>query len=62
MPSHMHLVFSDKGNQPEQKLRAFQSYTSKALQKEMKGNVVESRREWMLWMMERRGMKKSNLY
>jgi len=42
-------------------LGAFKSYTSKALQKEMEVNVVESRKKPMLWMMEKAGMKESNV-
>ena len=41
-------------------MRDFKSYTSGQMKSLIKNNPVESRREWMLWMMERAGKKNSN--
>jgi len=35
-------------------------YSSQQLKKAIKENPVESRKEWMMWMMERSGRKNSN--
>ncbi|MEO8151161.1 MAG: transposase [Bacteroidia bacterium] len=61
MPSHIHLIFSAQHNNPGDLLRDFKSHTSKKLQKEIIDNPQESRKEWMLWMMERAGKKNSNI-
>ena len=36
------------------------SFTSRSLRKAITKNTGESRREWLLWMMERAGKKNSN--
>lgn len=61
MPSHVHLIFRDLNNEPDQLLGRFKSYTSKTLQKEIGANKVESRKEWMQWMFARAGSKASNV-
>ncbi|MBC8054716.1 MAG: transposase [Sphingobacteriaceae bacterium] len=61
MPSHVHLVFRAKDANPGELLKSFKTYTSKALQKMIKEHPQESRREWILWMMERAGLKNSNV-
>ena len=61
MPSHMHLVFRSKENNPGEILGHFKTFTSKKVQKMIKDNLQESRREWLLWMMERAGRKNSNV-
>lgn len=61
MPSHMHLIFRAKDNNPGDLLRDFKAYTSKKLQALIVENPQESRKEWMLWMMERAGFKNSNV-
>ncbi len=61
MPSHVHLIFSaTKGNHGEL-LKSFKTFTSKKMQSLIAGNPQESRKEWMLWMMERAGSKNSNV-
>jgi REP element-mobilizing transposase RayT len=60
MPSHIHLIFSAKSENPSDVLRDFKRYTSTSLQKLLEANVGESRREWILWMMDRAGAKNSN--
>ena len=61
MPSHVHLIFRAKENNPGDVLKSFKTYTSKALQKAIEENIQESRKEWMLWLMERAGKKNSNV-
>lgn len=61
MPSHIHLIFRVGSGHPAQVLGRFKEYTSKALRDAITGNVQESRKEWLLWMMERAGQKSSNV-
>ena len=60
MPSHVHLIMGTKGIPMQDILRDFKRFTSAKLKKAIKQNVTESRKEWMLWMMERAGKKNSN--
>ena len=61
MPSHIHLVFNAKNNNPSDLIRDFKRHTSKVIQKTITENIQESRKEWMLWMMEQAGKKNSNV-
>jgi putative transposase len=61
MTSHIHLIFRAKESDPGDLLRDFKSFTSKKLQKSIMENNQESRKEWVLWMMERAGDKNSNI-
>lgn len=61
MTSHVHLIFSASHNNPGDLLKSFKTYTSKKLQELMATDPQESRREWMLWMMEKAGEKNSNV-
>ena len=61
MPSHVHLVFRAKENNPGAILGHFKTFTSKKMQKIIQENLQESRREWILWMMEKAGSKNSNV-
>jgi REP element-mobilizing transposase RayT len=61
MPSHVHLIFRAKNNDPGALLKSLKTHTSKELQKLIAGNIQESRKEWMLWLMERAGLKNSNV-
>lgn len=61
MPSHVHLIFRAKENNPGGLLGSFKTYTSKRIQKALEENPQESRKEWLLWMMERAGKKNSNV-
>lgn len=61
MTSHVHLTIATKGeNKLEEIIRDLKSYTSHHIRKYMENNPYESRKEWMLWLMERAGKKKSN--
>jgi REP element-mobilizing transposase RayT len=61
LPSHVHLIFMAKNNNPGELLKEFKTFTSKELQGAIETNSQESRKEWMLWMMERAGKKNSNV-
>jgi putative transposase len=61
MPSHVHLIFRAQANNPGLLLKEFKTFTSKAIQKAIADNPQESRKEWLLWMMERAGLKNSNV-
>ncbi|MFD2512238.1 transposase [Pontibacter locisalis] len=61
MPSHVHLIFRAKDNNPSVLLKELKTYTSKQLQKAIAEHNQESRKEWMLWLMERAGLKNSNI-
>lgn len=61
MPSHVHLIFRAKDNNPGEVLKSFKVHTSKALQKMIEENLQESRRDWLLAMMEQAGEKNSNV-
>ena len=61
MPSHVHFVFRSDNEDPLGLLRDFKGYTARKLIKEIEENPQESRKEWLLWMMERAGKKKSNV-
>lgn len=61
MPSHVHLIFRAKDNNPSVLLKELKTYTSKQLQKAIAEHNQESRKDWMLWLMERAGLKNSNV-
>jgi putative transposase len=61
LPSHVHLIFRDKNNNPGRLLKELKTYTSKKLQELIIENPQESRKEWLLWMMERAGKQNSNV-
>jgi len=45
MPSHAHLIFKDKNNNPGKLLGQFKSHTSKKLQEAIENNPKESRKD-----------------
>lgn len=55
MTNHVHLIIGTKGMNMEDILRDFKSFTSRELKEAIKSNNQESRKEWMVWMMERAG-------
>ena len=61
MTSHIHMIIGTKGdNKLESIIRDLKSYTSRHIRKELEQCNYESRKEWLLWMMKRAGLKKSN--
>ncbi len=61
MPSHVHLIFRAKEQNTGVRLKELKTFTSKKIQQEIAENPEESRKEWLLWMMERAGSKNSNV-
>ena len=57
MTSHVHMIISARGEKLEDIMREMKKHTSAALKTAIKNHPGESRREWMLWMMERSGQK-----
>ncbi|MDZ7718459.1 MAG: transposase [Balneolaceae bacterium] len=60
MPSHVHLIMGTKKDPMENILRDFKSFTSRKLKEEILTNPQESRKEWIVWMMKRAGIKNRN--
>lgn len=61
MPSHTHLVFRSANEDPSGLLRDFKKDTSKKVVETIENNSQESRKEWILWMLERAAKKKGNV-
>ena len=61
MPSHVHLIFRSENEDPSGLLRDFKGFTARKMLKAIEENPQESRKEWILWMMERAGKKNSNV-
>lgn len=60
MTSHVHMIIGSKKNKLEDIVRDMKSHTSTTLKKILTENSQESRKAWMLWLMERAGKKNSN--
>lgn len=60
MPSHVHLIIGSNKENLDGIARDMKSHTSTQLRKCITSYAGESRKEWMLWMMERAGRKNSN--
>jgi len=60
MTSHAHMIIGSGGNKLEDIVRDMKSHTSSQLRKAITGHPGESRKEWVLWLMERAGKKNSN--
>ncbi|TRW25759.1 transposase [Flavobacterium zepuense] len=61
MPSHIHLIFRSALGDPSGLMRDFKGFTSRKMLRLISENPQESRKEWMLWMFERAGLKNSNV-
>ena len=60
MTSHIHMLIGTNKDRLENIMRDMKRHTSERLRRELKNHPQESRREWMLWLMERAGKKNSN--
>ena len=60
MTSHVHMIIGTVGKKLDAIVGEMKSHTSTALRKEIKNHVGESRREWMLQMMEKAGKENGN--
>ncbi|WP_297694040.1 transposase [uncultured Eudoraea sp.] len=61
MPSHVHMIFRSDNEDPSGLLRDFKGFTGRKIIKAIQENVQESRKDWLLRMMERAGFKNSNV-
>lgn len=61
MGNHVHLIFHSKNGPPEALLGRFKEWTTKAIRKAIESHPQESRKEWLLWMMEQVAKKSSNV-
>jgi len=58
MTSHVHLILSvEEGLSLSDVIRDLKSYTSRQMKIAISKNPSESRREWIMWMLERAGKK-----
>jgi REP element-mobilizing transposase RayT len=60
MSSHVHMIIGSRGRALEKTVGEMKSFTSRALRKAISEHDRESRREWMMSMMEVAGMGNSN--
>ena len=60
MTSHVHMIIGTSNKKLDEIVGEMKSYTSTQLKKIIKDHPQESRKEWMMWMMERAGKKNSN--
>ena len=61
LPSHIHLIFRSAKEDPSGLLRDFKGYTARKIINAIENSPEESRKEWLLWMMEKAGSNKSNV-
>lgn len=61
MPNHIHFVFRSANDNPAGLLRDFKSFTFKTMIKTIIDNPKESRKEWVLELLEKAGKSKANV-
>ena len=61
MQSHVHLIFRDDQENQSALTRDFKKFTAKKMIASIQENPQESRKEWLLWMMEQAAKKKGNI-
>lgn len=61
MPSHVHMIFRSRDGHPMELLRDFKKHTAKQLIAAIKSNPQESRKEWLLKLMEQAGKESGNV-
>lgn len=57
MTNHLHLIIGTRGRKLEHTLRDMKQFTAKRILEAVAEHPEESRRDWMLWMMERAGSR-----
>ena len=60
MTSHIHMIIGSNNDHLENIMRDMKRHTSEKLRQAIKSHPAESRKGWLLWMMERAGKKNSN--
>lgn len=59
MTNHLHMIIASReGNNLQDTIRDFRGYTSKCLRKEIEGNRLESRKEWISNIFKNEGSKR----
>ena len=56
MPSHIHMIMGSKGRALDKIVGEMKSFTSRMLRNAIAEHPGESRKEWMVGLMERAGM------
>jgi len=59
MTNHIHMIIGTHGENLENIMRDMKKHTSNALRAAIEQHPLESRKEWMLWMMKKAGKKNS---
>jgi len=62
MPNHVHLILGSNQNPLEGIIRDMKAFTSRRLRQVISESEQESRKEWIVWMMQRAGQKNKNNY
>ncbi|MEP7230320.1 MAG: transposase [Ginsengibacter sp.] len=60
MTSHVHMIIGTADKKLDAIVGEMKSFTSTQLKKIIKDHPHESRKEWMMWLMERAGKKNGN--
>src|SRR5450755_4557576 len=60
MTSHIHMIIGSKKDKLDGIVRDMKKHTSLTLRESIKNNLAESRKEWIIWVMERAGKKNGN--
>ena len=60
MSSHVHMIIGTRKEKMQDILRDLKKFTSKSIIRTILENPVESRKEWLIWMIERAGKKNGN--
>ncbi len=60
MTNHVHLIIATQGRPMEAIMRGLRRHTSVKLREAIAGHPGESRKEWIMWMMERAEKRNSN--
>lgn len=60
MTSHVHMIIGSNNKPIADIIRDMKSFTSTQMRKAIENHEGESRKEWMLWMMKRAGLKNAN--
>ena len=55
MTSHLHMVIGSQSEKMEDIMQSFKTNTSRKLKEAIRNNSQESRKEWLIWMMEKAG-------
>ena len=60
MTSHVHMIIGSNDKPLADIMRDIKGFTATQMRKSIENHPQESRREWMLWMMKRAGLKNAN--